>query len=180
LDRPIVLVLGGGLGLGVDAVAGRLLQSGTDLQLVFMPGRNHDAQNALVKLESEMPERVRVCGWTDRMDLFIRASDVVVGKPGGVSVAEVLACGRPLFATRSLGGQEGFNVAFLERNQVGGLVQDGDLLERVTRTLERRDDLAEIQRRAWSLGSREGTQRVTEMILDLSWAARSKMLGSEH
>ena len=47
------------------------------------------------------------------MDIYLRAADIVVGKPGGISVAEALACGRPLLATRSLGGQEGFNIDFL-------------------------------------------------------------------
>ena len=31
----------------------------------------------------------------------MRAADLVVGKPGGLTVAEVLACGRPLLAARS-------------------------------------------------------------------------------
>ena len=65
------------------------------------------------------------------MDLYLRAADLVVGKPGGITVAEALACGRPLLATRSLGGQEGFNVDFLERNGVGGLVGDREVAERV-------------------------------------------------
>ena len=62
---------------------------------------------------------------------------MVVGKPGGLTVAEVLACGRPLLATRALGGQEGFNVRFLERHGVGRLVPEealvrglGDMLHR--------------------------------------------------
>ena len=96
-----------------------MLEPASALQVLVMPGRNSDAQSALAKAQQLYPDRLRVCGWTERMDLFIRAADVVVGKPGGVTVAEVLACGRPLFATRSLGGQEGFNVDFLERHQVG-------------------------------------------------------------
>lgn len=180
LERTAVLVLGGGLGLGLDAVAQRLLQPDGDLQLIFMSGTNDAAQAALSNLSREARNKVRVYGWTDRMDLFIRAADVVVGKPGGVSVAEILACGRPLFATRSLGGQEGFNVDFLERHSVGALVRDQELLERVSSAIHDRHALLETQERAWSLGCRNGTAQVTELILDLSWAARQHLLRTDH
>ncbi|MFL6576276.1 MAG: glycosyltransferase, partial [Povalibacter sp.] len=104
--------------------------------------------------------------WTDRMDVFIRAADIVVGKPGGVSVAEVLACGRPLLATRSLGGQEGFNVRFLEQNRVGALVPDTGLADRIDSMMADSQSLAEMQQRAWALGIRDGASRIAEMTLD--------------
>src|SRR4030095_16189171 len=106
---PIVLVLGAALGLSVDAAVAALLERSDGPRLIAMPGRNGNARRALDPLARRYPERLRVCEWTDRMDIYLRAADVVVGKPGGISVAEALACGRPLLATRSLGGQEGFN-----------------------------------------------------------------------
>jgi processive 1,2-diacylglycerol beta-glucosyltransferase len=180
VQGPVILVLGGGLGLGVETVAARLLQPGGEAQVLVMPGRNGEAHAALAKLASAFPNRVRVCGWTDRMDVFIRAADVVVGKPGGVTVAEVLACGRPLFATRSLGGQEGFNVNFLERNGVGALVRDHELFDRVQGALSRPDELSATQTRAWALGGRHGAAYVADLILDLSWAAQARTLPTEH
>jgi UDP-N-acetylglucosamine:LPS N-acetylglucosamine transferase len=114
------------------------------------------------------------------MDICIRAADIVVGKPGGVTVAETLACGRPLFATRSLGGQEGFNVHFLERHGVGALVKDHELFERVQWMLARPDALAETQLSAWTLASRNGTKHVSDLVLDLAWATRSRSLPTEH
>jgi processive 1,2-diacylglycerol beta-glucosyltransferase len=180
LQGPLVLVLGGGLGLGVDAVASRLLEPASSMQVLVMPGRNNEAQLALAKLSAAYPDRLRVGAWTERMDIHMRAADIVVGKPGGVTVAEVLACGRPLFATRSLGGQEGFNVNFLERHGVGALVRDHELFERVRSTLARPDELAATQVRAWALGHRNGTRHASDLILDLSWAARTQAARIEH
>jgi processive 1,2-diacylglycerol beta-glucosyltransferase len=180
MQDSVVLVLGGGLGLGVDSVASRLLAPESSIQVLVMPGRNDQAQAALADLARRYPDRLRVGGWTERMDIYIRAADVVVGKPGGVTVSETLACGRPLFATRSLGGQEGFNVDFLQRHRVGGLVKDHELFESVRSALAQPDELAATQARAWALGSRNGTKHVCDLILDLSWAAHTKSLPSEH
>lgn len=183
-DRKVVLILGGGLGLSVDAIAAQLLDRPSNATLIVMPGKNSDARLALSRRAADglqlsrgrTEERVHVFEWTERMDLFIRAADVVVGKPGGVSVAEVLACGRPLLATRSLGGQEGFNVRFLEQHGVGALVPDGDLAARIESMIAQPGVLADVQQRAWSLGKRDGAARVADLTLDL--IAQRRRLGS--
>jgi len=165
----VVLVLGGGLGLSVDSIAAQLVQARSGFQFLIMPGRNQSAQANLAALAAQHPTRVKVCDWTDRMDLYVSAADVIVGKPGGITVAETLACGRPLFATRSLGGQEGFNVRFLESHGVGALVRDADLLDRLEAVMTQGPALAEMQARARSLGRRDGAARIAEMVLDLAW-----------
>jgi processive 1,2-diacylglycerol beta-glucosyltransferase len=175
----VVLVLGGGLGLSVDSIAAQLVQARSGFQFLVMPGRNQSAQASLASIAAEYPARIKVCDWTDRMDLHISAADVIVGKPGGITVAEVLACGRPLFATRSLGGQEGFNVRFLESQGVGALVRDAELLEKVEGVLAHRQQLSSMQAQARALGRRDGSAQIAEMVLDLAWQrqARASMRG---
>ena len=172
---PIVLVLGGGLGLSVDTAVSALLERKDGPRLIAMPGRNGNARSALDVLMRKHPDRLHVCDWTDRMDIYLRAADVVVGKPGGISVAEALACGRPLLATRSLGGQEGFNIAFLQSHEVGGLVADGELLDRLAALLHSPEALQAMQMRAWQLGRREGARRVAQIAVDLASARESAM-----
>jgi processive 1,2-diacylglycerol beta-glucosyltransferase len=175
---PIVLVLGGGLGLSVDAAVAALLERTDGPRLIAMPGRNGNARRVLDPLVRKHPGRLRVCEWTDRMDIYLRAADVVVGKPGGISVAEALACGRPLLATRSLGGQEGFNIAFLQSHSVGGLVADGDLLDRLAALLHNPAALQAMQMRAWQLGRRDGAQRVASLAVDLATSSESAVYRS--
>jgi processive 1,2-diacylglycerol beta-glucosyltransferase len=175
---PIVLVLGGGLGLSVDAAVAVLLERADGPRLIAMPGRNGTARRALDPLARKHPERLRVCEWTDRMDVYLRAADVVVGKPGGISVAEALACGRPLLATRSLGGQEGFNIAFLHSHDVGGMVADGELLDRLAALLHNPAALQAMQMRAWQLGRREGARHVAELAVDLATSSQAAVYRS--
>lgn len=165
---PVILVLGGGLGLGVDRVAEHLLRARTAARLLVLPGKNAAARAGLETLAKRYPARMKVYDWTERTDLFIRAADLVVGKPGGLTVAEVLACGRPLLATRSLGGQEGFNARFLEHQHVGRLVSDSDLIQQVEHLCAHPAELTKLQERVWRLGRRDGAREIAEYALALA------------
>jgi len=178
--RPVVLVQGGGLGLGVDAVAKRLLFGTANVQILALTGRNTAARAALGPLAAQFPASLRVWDWTERIEIFLRAADVVVGKPGGLTVAEALACGRPLLATRSLRGQEGFNVRFLERQGVGRLVSEHELVPQVESLLGDPKELARIQRRAWALGRRDGAARIAERVLALAQSRTPRETAKAH
>lgn len=167
-DSPLVLVLGGGLGLGVDVIATRLLDALPGVQLVAMTGQNAVARAALVGPATRHEPRLVVCDWTERMEVFLAAADIVVGKAGGLTVGEALACGRPLVVAKSLRGQEGFNVDFLERHDVGRLVDERALAGQVAAWLSDPDALADRQARALELGRRDGADRVARLALELA------------
>ena len=167
--RKIALVLGGGLGLGLQDLVEPLLRGlSEDTSVMVMTGRNAQVREHMDALAKHWPTRLHVYGWTDHMEQFIAAADVVVGKPGGLTAAEVLACGRPLFVTRSLRGQESFNVRFLEREDVGRFVGESELAGSVVELLQDPVGLADMQRRAWATGQRDGATRVAAAALELA------------
>jgi hypothetical protein len=158
----VVLLLGGGLGLGVEEAVELLAIGATDAQWLAVTGSNHAEFERLTALAARTPS-LKVHGWTERMARFMRAADVVVGKPGGLTVAEAMACGRPLLATHCLRGQEGFNVRFLEAHGVGRLVPSGDLVASVAALLADRSQLAAMQERAAALGHCDSAQQVVRV-----------------
>jgi UDP-N-acetylglucosamine:LPS N-acetylglucosamine transferase len=165
--RPAILVSGGGLGVGLQGAVARLAAHRSGWQILVAAGRNAEARKTLQALPAR-GGRLRVLPWTEHMERALRAADIVVGKPGGLTLAEVLACGRPLLATRSLLGQEGYNVRFLEENRVGRLVAEDELPAAAQALLADAGELASIQQRAWSLGRREGAARVAALACELA------------
>jgi UDP-N-acetylglucosamine:LPS N-acetylglucosamine transferase len=67
-------------------------------------------------------------------------------------------------------------VNFLAQHDVGGLVADGKMLDRVTELLRDRERLQSMQRRAWLLGRRDGARKVTDLALD--FVSRRQALAS--
>jgi processive 1,2-diacylglycerol beta-glucosyltransferase len=112
-DRPAALVMGGGLGLGVEEMARAALASDTaGVQLLAVCGRNAGARARLEALGLP-PERLRVFGYVGGVERFVAAADVVVTKPGGLSTSEALALGRPLLLARPIPGAEEGNTRAL-------------------------------------------------------------------
>ena len=107
--RPVALVMGGGLGIGVEeGVRAALTATDPAVQVVAVCGRNEPARARLCSLS--VPEtRLRVFGTVRGMERFLSAADVVAGKPGGLTVSESLAVGRPLLLTRPIPGAEEVN-----------------------------------------------------------------------
>jgi processive 1,2-diacylglycerol beta-glucosyltransferase len=169
-DERVVLVLGGGLGLGLDDVVKTLLRDIAACTIVVVTGRNEDARRRLQVVARGTGSRLHVHGWTEHMERFIVAADLVIGKPGGLTVAEVLACGRPLLVTRSLRGQESFNVRFLERARLGKYIAEPELSECVTRLFADPTELQAMQQRAWRAGRRDGAVKIALRAVELASA----------
>lgn len=163
-DARVVLVTGGWFGIGVSEAVKGLMECALDCQVLVTTGRaDSEDVRRLRSLRERYPRRLRLIEWSDQMPVLLSAADVVVGKPGGLSVAEALACGRPFFATTSLGGQEGFNLRFLEENAVGREVPLERLFDNLYSMLSSPRDLADAQVRAKKLGRRDGAQRIAAL-----------------
>ncbi len=113
-DLPLVLVLNGGLGVGP---APGLLRACADHplpgQLVVVAGRNPRFEARLRAAAGPVQTPVRVEGFVDNMHEWMQAADLVVSKPGGLTMAEVLATGRPALLMDPIPGQEQRNTEYL-------------------------------------------------------------------
>ncbi|MDD2212016.1 MAG: glycosyltransferase [Clostridia bacterium] len=107
---PVVLVMGGGLGLGRIEVITKKILSDERFGVVVVAGKNKRLYNNLTKWNNP---RLRVFGYVENMARVIAACDLVISKPGGVTTAEVLAVGKPLVIYSSLPGQEDRNTNYL-------------------------------------------------------------------
>lgn len=116
-DRPIILQLAGGFGVGpVAGLFGAILQVPTPIELVVVTGRNAKAKAQLEAAEVPARHRVKVLGFTDQMDELMAAADLVVTKPGGLTTSEALARGCAICVVNPIPGQESRNSDFLLEN----------------------------------------------------------------
>lgn len=131
--RPVVLVMGGGLGLGVEETALAAASARVEgLQVLAVCGRNAAAAERLRAHRGD--GRLLASGYVSDVERYIAAADLVVTKPGGLTTSEVLAVGRPLLLTRPIPGQEEGNTRVLV---AAGTAVEAPTSEAVRRELER-------------------------------------------
>lgn len=110
-DLTTVLMVGGTRVAKVPEIARLIDRSGLKVQLAIVCGGDEDLYNRLMA-ESWRGD-VYVYSFVAHMPAFIRASDLVVTKAGGLIVSETLACGRPLILCSAISGQETGNVEYV-------------------------------------------------------------------
>ncbi|MFI5347205.1 MAG: glycosyltransferase [Elusimicrobiota bacterium] len=112
---PVVLLSGGSRGYGdLAAAAAALLAASPRAVLLVLCGMNDGLRRAL-SARREAGDRLRVFGPQPPalVASMLAASDLHLGKPGGLTAAESLALSVPMVLTRPLPGQEDANARFL-------------------------------------------------------------------
>jgi 1,2-diacylglycerol 3-beta-galactosyltransferase len=78
----------------MTGIAQRLSDSGLDLQLILMYGRNEELGAKLRAMKLRIP--VHVQGFTTDVPRFMQMADFMLGKPGPGSITEALAMRLPI------------------------------------------------------------------------------------
>lgn len=170
-DRSTVLVMGGGEGAGrlvetSQAIAGLAQRRRPDFQLVVLAGRNEEARRALARYSWPVP--ARVYGFAPNVADLMTAADVVVTKPGSLTVSEALTLGRPLVLGPPLPGQEEGNVPYVV-NAGAGLAyrRPAEAAEAVEFLLQEPETRWDMGQRAARLGHPNSTDRILDLVQGL-------------
>jgi processive 1,2-diacylglycerol beta-glucosyltransferase len=126
INKYIVLILGGSLGLRMEDTIESLIQD-EDLFLIIGTGRNEDLKQ---KLQSKYKNKKNLCllGFVSNINELMDLSDVLVCKPGGVTIAEALAKGIKMIVVNPIPGQEELNKDFLVKNNLAFYAENTDEL----------------------------------------------------
>jgi processive 1,2-diacylglycerol beta-glucosyltransferase len=115
--KKTFLLMGGGAGVGdMRGMAAELLALPSDFQLVVLTGNNREMLKKLQELAAETPGRLFPLGFTNEVHILLRAADLVITKPGGLTTVECLAMGKPMLVYAPIPGQEEHNADFLLEN----------------------------------------------------------------
>lgn len=117
-DKPIVLLVGGGEGMGpLGKTARAIAESGLDVAVVVVAGRNQRLKSSLEKHHWPVP--TFIYGFTREMPDFMRAADVLVTKAGPGTIAEAFNAHVPIILYARLPGQEDGNVTYVRQSGAG-------------------------------------------------------------
>jgi processive 1,2-diacylglycerol beta-glucosyltransferase len=168
-DRTTILVSAGGWGVGpIEHLIEVLAQLQHRVQIITICGRNETLRNKLAESAMKLNNHVAIkpIGYTTEMDEYMAASDLLVGKPGGLTTSEALARGLIMVIVNPIRGQE-------ERNS-DHLLEEGvaircnnlpTLAYKIDRLLDQPRQLAAMRESAIRMGRPNAAKTVIEAIL---------------
>lgn len=110
-DRTTILLSAGGFGVGpVEHILGSLKSMETPAQVVALCGKNVELKRKVERLAAASSAtsavEIKAVGYTTEMDELMSASDILLGKPGGLTTSEALAKGLVFCVVNPIPGQE--------------------------------------------------------------------------
>jgi processive 1,2-diacylglycerol beta-glucosyltransferase len=169
-SRLTLLLAGGGFGWGpLEGMLEVVLELPKSVQALVIAGRNEQLRVRVTERIRGHEERIKVHGFTDRMDLFMAASDLIVGKSGGLTSSEAMARGVPLLVFRPIPGQEERNCDFLQESGAAVRVHDLDELHyRLHHFIANPEHVERMRARARAIGRPQSAFDVARKLLAMA------------
>lgn len=174
-DAPVLLVAAGGYGIGpVEQLVKDLLELTRPWQIVAIAGKADKLRKRLEELAKragELPAgrpRLVTVGFTNEMDEYMAAADLLIGKAGGLTMSEALARGLPMAIVEPIPGQESRNADHLL--EAGAAIRCNNLPAaawKIASLLDEPERLARMKCAASAIARPEAANRIVEDALGL-------------
>ncbi|HEY3424968.1 MAG TPA: glycosyltransferase [Negativicutes bacterium] len=145
--RPVLLIMGGGLGLGAMKEAIYHLNAvSRPLQMIVVTGHNTSLEKSLKAMAWQSGHSVKVLGYARNIKELMAVANLLITKPGGLTCSEAIVMELPLLLMDALPGQEQDNAAYLTQEGLALQLKDCTQMSTVvTRLLSQQHQLAAIK-----------------------------------
>jgi len=171
LDNGLTaLLMGGSLGFGQIGTAFRsLLNSKKVKQIIAVTGFNQKLKRQLEYYAQNTDKKVKIYGYTNHIADLMDASDLIITKPGGMTIAEALMKELPIFIISPIPGQEEENAHFLINSGVAAKILPGDNIDSILcQTLDNSLRVRHMKEMARCLSKPDSTKNIAALLENLS------------
>ena len=105
------LIMGGGLGLGAfEDTIKSLEEVNFNLKIIVVTGKNKSLQSKLETLKSK--HELVVLGFVNNISELMQQADILISKPGALTLSEAFAVGLPILLLPPIPGPEALNAEY--------------------------------------------------------------------
>ncbi|GAB6142315.1 glycosyltransferase [Methylosoma difficile] len=167
-DKPVLLLSAGAIGQGpTEFMVERLLNLRHHAQTVVVCGRNEELKQRVEQIVGLQSDKFKVFGYTDQMHKLMKISDIFIGKPGGMTASEAIACGLPMCVVSPIPGQEERNSDHLLEEGIAVKCNDLTTLAfKLERLLDNPTRLAEMRANALRFAKPLASERIVGTLLE--------------
>ena len=178
-DLPTLLLMGGGLGLGgMDRTLAALEEVEQRLSILVVAARNAALEAHARSAACSSRHVIRVFSYTDQVSALMRAADLLITKPGGLTISEAFAAGLPLLLHDPIPGPETENAIYATRRGAAVWLHPGErMAPAVEEILAHR--IPEMRRAARDCACEDAARHVADTLTGMLTRKRGQMHGTE-
>lgn len=171
-DKKItILIMGGGVGIGIT----RLLEmedykkiTKLPIQAIVVCGNNDKLNDEIQEYKSSIQIPIILYKYVSNIDEIMAVSDIIITKPGGLTVSESLASGLLIIILDVLPGQEEHNRKYLLKHKIAiDLTHEKNIADSFNRLIENQEELRKMRLHSRRLGKPRSAQKTASKILSL-------------
>ena len=171
--------MGGGLGLGgMDRTLAALEEVEQRLSILVVAARNAALEAHARSAACSSRHVIRVFSYTDQVSALMRAADLLITKPGGLTISEAFAAGLPLLLHDPIPGPETENAIYATRRGAAVWLHPGErMAPAVEEILAHR--IPAMRRAARDCACEDAARHVADTLTRMLTRKRGQMHGTE-
>lgn len=165
-NRMTVLVMAGSFGVyNIEKIYKNISNIPMDFQIIILTGNNKRLYNKIKEQIKFSNKQTKLIKFTNEVHRYMNLADVLITKPGGLTVSEALAANLPLITFDAIPGQEEANAKFLLDHGMSISIGSGDnCIEAIEALLKDKDKLKEIKENCMTFDKSNSTIELLELI----------------
>lgn len=169
-EIPTVLLMAGSFGVtGVLDFYEQLAQTGENIQMIVITGRNIKLFDHFDKKIQELDSsrNTKLLYFVDNVEDYMHIADLIVTKPGGLTVTESIACHLPMAIYSAYPGQEEDNVDFLLNQNAAVLIDKKNGAKQIIELLNSPEKLNEMRENCKKLALPNAAEDIFNLAKEL-------------
>ncbi|MDD5952771.1 MAG: aminotransferase class V-fold PLP-dependent enzyme [Oscillospiraceae bacterium] len=173
---PTLLLMAGSFGVtNILEIFKSLMELEEHFQLVIITGKNKKLYEAFEKVVPDAPKPVTLVYFTDVVQNYMQCSDMIITKPGGLTISEAIACDLPMVLFNAIPGQEEDNAEFLvNRGMAVRIGKNQNGAEVIQRLLKYPEKLALMHKACHAFDTSNCRENLTELVKSMASHYREK------
>ncbi|MFB0918101.1 MAG: glycosyltransferase, partial [Clostridiaceae bacterium] len=129
-NHKTIVLMGGSLAMGnLIPILEEIDNVPMDFNIVVIAANNKKLYDEAVEISLTSNKSITVLGYCNFMNSVMQASDLLITKPGGLTITEAIINGLPMLIFPAIPGQEEQNAKFLLRNNLAYNLESGEMLK---------------------------------------------------
>lgn len=133
-------------------------------QCIVITGKNPYLYRQIQQIRSYSPHRTKLVYFTSHVEKYMHAADLLLTKPGGLTISEALASGLPMAVFGAIPGQEEENERFLLAHQMGISIGPDNCSSTLSRLLRDPQKMEDMRKACEAFDKSDCAQNICHLI----------------